>query len=105
MRFIGLRSGAFTGMSAAFVVAAAMSSPADAQSTSNAPKFVTFSSFKSSIGSSKAEDYVGQPSRNVLNAGEFALMRQYLQQLYDGVSVTHSFLQYGQTFGQNGIWT
>lgn len=59
---------------------------------------VPFSEFVNNLRGAKASSYVGQPGFSVQNAVAFEEMRQYLLQLYNNVSVAHSFVSDHQVF-------
>ena len=62
-------------------------------------KFPSFSEFMESLADTKIQDYSANPATKVANDDQFAEMKSYLLDLYDGVSATHSFAdENGQVF-------
>jgi hypothetical protein len=63
-----------------------------------AQSFVPFNQFLSSTASASASNFVGQPGYAVQDNNTFQQMQQYVLNLYQGVTVTQSFLLYGQYY-------
>jgi hypothetical protein len=61
--------------------------------------FPTFSQFIESINSAQYAEYSRRPAAKVADDSQFTAMRQYISDLYEGVEVTHSFVdENGQVF-------
>lgn len=61
--------------------------------------FPTFSQFIESINSAQYAEYSRRPEAKVADDSQFTAMRQYISDRYEGVEVTHSFVdENGQVF-------
>jgi len=61
-------------------------------------QFVSFNGFLTNTASANSSQYVGQAGYQVQDRSTFESMQQYIQNIYQGVQVSHSFLLYGQYF-------
>lgn len=81
---------------AAGAVLAAASGPVAAQTSGG--NFVPFPDFLASLGQTRPEAMLSQSAGGVKSATAAEEMRQHLLRTYGGLTVTHSFVQDGQTF-------
>lgn len=79
------------------IISVAAMSVASAQDAASQPKFVPFTEFVQSIGSTQASDVMAAPAAKVADNAAVAQMQQHLLSLYKGVNVTHSFVLGSQT--------